>query len=250
LSVLLGDEPVLPLSTQFYQRLLAVDYDDARLHLDRWAKEKPLEEIYETVIVPALSHAEHDTYKNDLDDDSKVLLMDGVRQMIEELGEIPLEKAESKENGTDEIEQPISSGDERNAQTEITCVPARDDADDVVALMLCQLLERRGFKSDNISLAPVPEMLSRISEIKPRIICIAALPPFAMSHARELYRKCRTLLPQSRLIICLWHFEGDLQKTAVRMKIISGDSIFVTLPEVLDYAKQELSTTASLNAVS
>jgi hypothetical protein len=96
----------------------------------------------------------------------------------------------------------------------------------------------------------VPEMLSRISEIKPRIICIAALPPFAMSHARELYRKCRTLLPQSRLIICLWHFEGDLQKTAVRMKIISGDSIFVTLPEVLDYAKQELSTTASLNAVS
>jgi hypothetical protein len=34
------------------------------------------------------------------------------------------------------------------------------------------------------------------------------------------------------------------------MKMISGDSIFVTLPEVLDYAKQELSTTAALNALA
>jgi predicted PurR-regulated permease PerM len=250
LSVLLGDEPVLPLSTQFYQRLLAVDHDDARLHLDRWAKEKPLEEIYETVIVPALSHAEHDTYKNELDEDSEVLMLDGVRQMVEELGEIPLEKAEEEENGTEETEQPVSSGKEGNGPTEIICVPARDEADDVVALMLCQLLERRGFKSGNVSLVPVPEMLSQVSEIKPRIICIAALPPFAMSHARELYRKCRALLPQCHIAICLWHFEGDIQKTAVRMKMISGDSIFVTLPEVLDYAKQELSTTAALNALA
>jgi hypothetical protein len=93
-------------------------------------------------------------------------------------------------------------------------------------------------------------MLSQVSEIKPKMICIAALPPFAMSHARELYRKCRALLPQCHITICLWHFEGDLKKIAVRMKVISGDSISVTLPEVLDHAKQELSTTAPLNAVA
>lgn len=250
LSLLLGDEPVLPLSTQFYQRLLAVDYDDARLHLERWAKEKPLDEIYETVVVPALRHAEHDSYKNEIDEDSKLLMVEGVRDMVEDLGEIPIEKSENRESSSADSGQSVLRDDERSSQTEIICIPARDDADDVIALMLCQLLERRGFKSRNISLAPAPEMLAQVSEIKPKIICIAALPPFAMSHARELYRKCRQMLPQAHVVICFWHFEGDLQKTAGRIKMIPGDSIFVTLPQVLEYAQQELSTTALLDAVS
>ena len=250
LSVLLGDEPVLPLSVQFYQRLLAVDHDDARLHLDRWAKDKPLDEIYETVVVPALSHAEHDRYKDEIDEPSKLLMLEGVREMVEELGELPIENSEKQENNLDEADQADLIVEKSNSLTEIVCIPARDDADDVIALMLCQLLERRGYKSRNVSLAAVPEMLAQVSETKAKIICITALPPFAMSHARELYRECRTLSAQCHVVICYWHFEGDLQKTAARIKMIPGDSIFVTLPQVLDYAKQELSTTELLKAVS
>jgi hypothetical protein len=250
LSLLLGDEPVLPLSTQFYQRLLAVDHVDAKLHLERWAKEKPLDEIYETVVVPALSHAEHDRYKDEIDESSKLLMLEGVREMVETLGEIPIEKSEKKESNSDEIGQADLTSEERNGPTEIICIPARDDADDVIALMLSQLLERRGFKARNISLAPVPEMLSQVSDSEPKIICIAALPPFAMSHARELYRKCRTLSPQGRIVICLWHFEGELQKIAARMKMTSGDSILVTLPQVLGYAQQEIAPSVVLGAVS
>jgi predicted PurR-regulated permease PerM len=250
LSVLLGDEPVLPLSAQFYQRLLAVDHVDAKLHLERWAKEKPLDEIYETVVVPALSHAEHDRYKDEIDESSKVLMLEGVREMVETLGEIPIEKSENTESNSDDTGQADLTSEETNGPSEIICIPARDDADDVMALMLCQLIERRGFKSRNISLAPVPEMLSQLAELKPRIICIAALPPFAMSHARGLYRQCRTLSPQGRVVICLWHYEGDLQKTAARMKMTSGDSILVTLPQVLEYAQQEIAPSIVLGAVS
>jgi predicted PurR-regulated permease PerM len=250
LSVLLGDEPVLPLSTQFYQRLLALDHDDARQLLERWVKEKPLDEVYETVIVPALSRAEHDRYKEEIDEDSQALMLQGVREMVEELGETPIErdeKKESHENGTEHAE---IEGEEKSGQIEVICVPARDDADELIALMLCQLLERLGYKSRNISLGPVPEMLSQVAEMKPRIICISALPPFAMSHARELYRKSRMLSPQVRVVICLWHFYGDVEKTAARMKMIAGDSLFVTLPQVLEYAKQELATKVLLDAIS
>ena len=249
LSILLGDEPVLPFGTQFYQRLLAVDHDDARLHLERWAKEKPLDEIYETIIVPALSHAEHDRCKDEINEESKILMLEGVREMVEDLGEIPVENEEKKESPPDQTEHGDFAGEAKNGQIEIVCIPARDNADDLVAIMLCQLLWRRGFKSRNIPLARAPEMLSRVAEFKPKIICIAALPPFAMSHARELYRQCRRLAPQAHVIICMWHFEGDLQKTASRMKMQPGDSILVTLPQALEFAKKEIATTALLDAV-
>jgi predicted PurR-regulated permease PerM len=235
LSVLLGDEPVLPFSTQYYQRLLAVDQDEAKLLLERQLKEKPLEEIYETMVIPALSHAEHDKYKDEIDEESQALIFQEVREMIEDLGE-------------DQDIGPWSEGE--NNQSEIVCVPSRDEADDLISLMLSQLLAGRGYKSQNISLGSVSEMLPQVVELKPKVICIASLPPFALSHARELYRRLRAQLPHARIVICMWHFEGDLPKTSARMKIIHGDALFVTVPQLLEYASQELGTKVKLEAVS
>ncbi|HEX3376776.1 MAG TPA: AI-2E family transporter [Candidatus Acidoferrales bacterium] len=250
LSVLLGDEPVLPLSMQYYQRLLAVDQDEAKLLLERQLKEKPLAEIYETIVIPALSHAEHDTYKNEIDEHSETLMFQEVREMIEDLGEAPIERAEPESQKAGEDQNAVSWSEGENGQPEIVCVPSRDEADDLIALMLSQLLSSRGYKSQNISLAPVSEMLSEVGEMKPKLICIASLPPFAMSHARELYRRLRAQLPHARIVICMWHFEGDLPKTSARMKMIRGDSLFVSVPQLMEYADRELGTKVQLDAVS
>lgn len=250
LSVLLGHEPVLPLSTQYYQRLLAVDQDEAKLLLERQLKEKPLEEIYETIVIPALSHAEHDKYKNEIDEDSGAVMFQEVREMIEDLGEEAGERAGQKveKEGEDQNVGPWSEGE--NNQPEIICVPSRDEADDLIALMLAQLLAGKGYKSQNMSLGSVSEMLSQAAELKPKVVCIASLPPFALSHARELYRRLRAQLPYARIVICMWHFEGDLPKTSARMKMIRGDSLFVTVPQLMEYASQELGTKVKVEAVS
>jgi hypothetical protein len=43
-------------------------------------------------------------------------------------------------------------------------------------------------------------------------------------------------------VICLWHLEGDLNKIAGRLKMMRGDLVFSTVPEVLDYVDSELGT--------
>jgi predicted PurR-regulated permease PerM len=229
-NVLLGDEPVLSLPAQYYQRLLATDQNDARQVLEQFLKEKPLEELYSTVLIPALSLAEHDRHRNELDEEHQTFIYQSTREMIEELAETPVE--EDPENSAK-----VSPEDSTNEadDVDVLCVPARDDADEVIAMLLSQLLGRQGRRAQSIPIGPVEEMLSQVAKLNPGIVCISALPPFAMGHARELYAKLRTQFPSLHIVICLWHFEGDPAKTAMRLKVAKGHAFFTTLPEVLEH---------------
>jgi len=77
------------------------------------------------------------------------------------------------------------------------------------------------------------EMLSQVMDAKPALVCISALPPFALEHARALYSKLRLQSPELHIVICLWHFEGDAPKMAARFKLAPGDGFFTTLRQVL-----------------
>lgn len=57
LSVLIGDEPVLPPEACYYQRLLALDEDEAQEIVKKYLHENTLEDLYGSVLVPALSAA-------------------------------------------------------------------------------------------------------------------------------------------------------------------------------------------------
>ncbi len=254
LNLLLGDEPVLEPYAQFYQRLLATEPAEAKHVLEQQLKEKPLEEIYSSVVIPALGMAEQDHYHDELDDDAQALMYQSIREMVDDLGENSMELplTSNHEPGTHEPGSAglSHSGTEPNAsRTDIICVPARDDADDVVALMLTQLLERSGYQAQNVLLAPMAEMLTQVSEAKPQIVCISALPPFAVSHARALYRRLRPLSPNLRIVICLWHLETDLRKMASRLKMALGDRVFSTIRQVLEYVNSELKDKTGVAAV-
>ena len=47
------------------------------------------------------------------------------------------------------------------------------------------------------------EMLSQAAELNPGVVCISALPPFAVNHARALYTKLRTQSPDLHIVVCL-----------------------------------------------
>ena len=67
LHILLGDEPVLAAEAQIYQRLLAMDLVEARAVVGESLKGRPLVELYDSVLIPALSMAELDRHKGALD---------------------------------------------------------------------------------------------------------------------------------------------------------------------------------------
>ena len=232
LNVILGDEPVLPPQAQYYQRLLAGDETEAREVLENCLKEKSLEEVYSEVLIPALTLAEKDRHRNELDEDAQNFIYQSTREIAEELGEADLERAaeESREKGTG------NSGPENGpGGVSVLCIPARDDADDVVATLLSQLLERQGNKSQSIAIGTTAEMLAQVAEANPDIVCISALPPFAIDHARALYVKLRAHSPNVRVVVCLWHSEGNPEKIANRLKLVAGDGLYTTLPLALQH---------------
>ncbi len=230
LSVLLGDEPVLPPHSQYYQRLLGTDQNGARQVLEQQLKDKNLEELYSTVLIPALGLAEQDRHRNDLDEETVNFIYQSTREIVEELGE-DISEQDAKGEGIE-----ISGAKwSREAGEEVLCIPARDQADDVVAMALAQLLERRGRRAQSIPIGTTAEMVSQVAELKPAFVCISALPPFAVDHARALYAKLRAQSPDLHIAVCLWQFEGDPQKAAIRLKLMKGDGFFTTLPQVLQH---------------
>ena len=230
LSILLGDEPVLAPHVQYYQRLLATDQNEAKQVLEQYLKEKPVEELYSSVVIPALSLAEQDRHRNILDDETKKFIYLSTREIIEELDEVPTAS-------DDEAAEPLQS--QQSGSANVICIPARDEADEIVALLLARLLVRHGQRVRTLTNCAVPEMLSQVREANPRLVFISALPPFALSHARTLYRKLHAQMPVLRIIICLWHFDGDPQATAVRLKLAKGDEIFTTLNQALHLVAPE-----------
>jgi predicted PurR-regulated permease PerM len=67
LHTMLGDEPVLAPEAQIYQRLLAMDQMEAQAVVDEFLKGRPLAELYDLVLVPALSMAEQNRHKGAID---------------------------------------------------------------------------------------------------------------------------------------------------------------------------------------
>jgi predicted PurR-regulated permease PerM len=237
LPVLLGDEPVLTPDSRFYQRLLALDHEEARTILVNYLNTKSLEELYNSVLLPALSLAEKDRHRNRLDEDTEKFIVENTRNMVRELFEIDAQKQRgllAADSEPTPAEAAANSGVETQAPPlKIICVPARDHADEIAGTMLAQLLEKAGQKVSCVPLQSAAEMVSRARQIKPDVICISALPPFALAHAKSLYAKLRNQSPPLKIYICLWNYPGDAERIAARLGLGEGCKIAITLSEVV-----------------
>jgi predicted PurR-regulated permease PerM len=238
LHILLGDEPVLTPSSRFYQRLLAMDHDDARRVLENHLEGQTLEDLYDSVLIPALSLAEHDRHQDRLDDASQKFICQSTRELIEELWEPRAEDAGSANESAEAAESSaIDLPQAARARTapplNILCLPARDEADELVATMLAQVLERAGHRAQCIPVDAAAEMLAQIRAAHPDVVCISALPPFAVPHVRSLYAKLRAQEPNLRILVGLWHFSGDPSKISRRLGLAGGSQTFSTLGEFL-----------------
>ena len=224
LRILLGDQPEISRSSLYYQRLLALDQNEARQVLEQYLKDKPLTELYSEVLIPAMSLVEQDRHRNELDEATQSFIMQSTRELIEELDELPVEDTPTIGESLS-IPRPL----------DVLCIPARDEADEIVALLLFQLLQRGGFSAQSLPLGPTSDACSAVADMNPGTVCISALPPFAIDHARILYQKLRSKSPKSDVVICLWNFEGDLEKAARRLKMTDGHRLQVSLNGVMEH---------------
>jgi predicted PurR-regulated permease PerM len=222
LHILLGDEPVLEPQAQLYQRLLAMDQTEARSVVDEFLKAHSLIELYDSVLIPALTMAEQDRHRGEIDATREEFLFLSLNEMIAEF------------SGLGEFQH----GEERPPNGRILCVPAQDQADEIAAAMLAQLLEQQGDVA--LSFLVGTNFNDAIALVEPGpqdVICISALPPYAFTPARKMCKQLRARFPKISVTVGIWGFIGDQDKAKASFERTQPEQLFTSLLQVIEYIR-------------
>jgi predicted PurR-regulated permease PerM len=246
LEIVLGDEPVLPPEQQFYQRLLAMDPEEARTIAERHLKENPVESLYESVFIPALRLAEQDHQINGLDDDARRFLLRSTRELIEDFGDQLADERSSAGSDDDACRQ----GQFVGSNATIACIPARNGPDELVAVMLAQLLRRAGFHAHELKAESMEDMLAAVSQHEYNIVCVSSLPPFAIGQTRALCKRLQTSIPGVQVIVGLWNLEGGISAARERLGAGCSNVVTTSLTDTLEQVRKITNSTVAAEALA
>jgi predicted PurR-regulated permease PerM len=232
LEILLGDEPVLPVEEHFYQRLLALDQEEARAIAESELREKPVGDFYDSILIPALMLAEQDRHLDMLGPGIATFISQSTRELIEEVGERPIGMPfmfnGDKLNGRD-AGQAVLSG------LRVVCISAGDEADELVAMMFEQLLKRLGCSVRRLPNALSGTLVDEAAVNAAEIAVVSALPPFAVGQARSLCKLLRQRHPQLKMILGLWGFKGGVAKARERVGSGPADMVAMSFQQAIVY---------------
>jgi predicted PurR-regulated permease PerM len=231
LNIILGVEPVLPVEVRFYQRLVALEYDEALDVADEYAREHGLAALYEHVALPALILAKRDRQREALDENRQRFVFESLQRIVEEL-------ENNQENNQGQTT--ISAKDPAlpRAAPALCIVPAHDDADFIAGIMLARLLAPEHFET---LLLPkdilASEILDRVAQAGCSAVVVSAVPPSAAANASYFTKRLRGRFPQQKIVVALWNASGNLERINGRLRAAGADEVVTRLPEALERAR-------------
>ena len=221
LSDMFGSEPVLELHARLYQRMLAMDAEEMLQIAEEHLEEHDLITFYDQVMIPALILAEEDRQTGRLAEMRQQFIFQNSRELIDDLGE----RDASKRN---QIALPIG-------KAEVLCLPAKDDADEVVALMLVQILGAKGISAEVVSAAaPIEQCDQLVNGRELRGVVISALPPAAFPPARRLCRKLKQSCPSLKVTVGIWTPNAAATDLTKRLASARPESVVTTLRSAVE----------------
>jgi hypothetical protein len=227
LHILLGDESVLAAEAQIYQRLLAMDQLEVQTILAEARPGKSLVELYDSVLIPALSMAEQDRHKGAIDAAREEFLFLSINEMVVEFSEY--------ERPDDAASASMAAG----VKQRVLCFPAYDRADEITAAMLSQILEHKGFATPSFPLgSSLLECLASMGSSPGDVVCISALPPYAFAPARAMCKQMREALPKLKVEVCVWGFSGDTKKAMARFERTQPDRLSTSIAEAVEHVQE------------
>ena len=195
LNTLLGVEPVLAPEARFYQRLVALDQEEATELAEKYAEEKGAVALFDEVVIPALTLGERDRHHEELQPRRERFLFETVEEIIEDL-----------------------APDDVPALPSACILPVHDQADRLAGLALTRTSGARLVEE-------VPDDC--------RVVCISAVPPHAGSHAASLARRLRRQVPGARIVVALWATAGSPDRVTARLRQAGADAVVTRLPEAI-----------------
>ena len=221
-EVMLGDEPALDPEVKFYQRLLADDLHDAEELAADLLDERPLAEIYEQVILPALAFADEDRLRGALDRDRARGIAAMVTGIVERLAESVAEDAE----------EPAAANGRPRPAGQVLCVGGRNGFDLTGANMVAQLLRRKGVAARVVGVEV--GLTPRMGVAGFDVVCPCYLDPSVLRQARRLILRLRGRQGGSAARFCLALWGLPVAEAEAARQATGADAVTVRLQETVE----------------
>jgi hypothetical protein len=177
--------------------------------------------------------AEHDRHQGLLKAENEAFIAQSVKELIVELSDYSYKEA-SDGAEAEGPRQPPTEGAGRRQETRVVCIPANDQADEITASIVAQVVEQAGYPTVSLSATgSTVEIHDFLSTHPDHIVCICALPPFAVLHARTLSKQLRAQFPEVQIIVGIWNVSVADANVHQRLGKAFQDTVVTTLKQVL-----------------
>ena len=219
LGVLFGEQTALEPQQRFYQRVLALDLPDATRVLEGLLKSSPRQEVYDTVVVPALTLVEESRHADEIDG----VRAEQVLQAMEEL----VEESWSRTRGP-----ALEAG---RPKQQLMCVPARDMADEIACRLLLQVMSERYRVQVLSSELLTADVLEAVRAGEPDVVCVVGVPPQTMRHVRLRCHQVRVGFPEMVVAACVLSADCDLSAIRGRIPMEDAQHVVCSIEHAREY---------------
>jgi predicted PurR-regulated permease PerM len=231
IGVLISDQPAMESNISYYQRLLAMDQAEAAEIVEEHLKTHPQEQLFDGVLIPALNYARRDRELGRLTEDGEQFVFRATREILDDLNSLKpqssSEVSDSSQPATIDENSPVIL-----PKVRILGCPAQDEADELALLMFRQLLDCTKYEVEIISDAMLTaEVVARIGEQSPAMICIAAVPPGGLAQTRYLCKRLRARFPNLKIAVGRWGIGSEDSNSIL---LAGADKVGTTMIETCE----------------
>jgi hypothetical protein len=225
LSVLLSEDQALAPHEEFFHRLLAVGTEGAEDFAETFATAHSQTELYDQVIIPAITRAEVDAQNGGLGAEQRTSILQRIHDIVEDLG---ADRPELPEAEDQKLAEPALQG------SRVMCVPASAYRDELAGEMLVQLLLRHGCDAVNAAARlKAEEMLDQAIKFEPELLCISVVTPSTLTQARHLGATFRERFPELKILVGALNAANNLANAKERLRAAGVDEVAVSLAEAV-----------------
>lgn len=220
IETLMGDEPVMDARSVYYQRLLAMDQDEAAEVAQDYLKSHSPEQLCDDVFVPALIFAKRDVERRKLTEADIGFVLQVTRELIEH--SVPWTmSSEAALAESEPVKKPV-----------VLACPARDEADELALMMLRRLVEPEYCEMEVLPAGMLSsEVIACVAQKRPSIFCISALPPDPAAPTRYLCKRLRDVWPDLKIIVGRWGLTMNVKEQRDPFVEAGADFVATTLVE-------------------
>ena len=233
-ATLLGEETELEPDIRFYQRLVALDRAGALEVVETALKQKPYVQVFDLVLVPALSRAERDAARDELDESELEFVWGVVGEILDGLEGVP-EHGLAPPTADASLASEPGPGAAAPCPVTLVGLAVQDTADALVLRMLGLLLAPSGCTLEIVTDTESPlQVAARLAAQSPKLVVVSHLPPEGLTSTRYLVRRLRAQFAALSIVVGRWGETGGGASAADRLIAIGASHVVFTLADARD----------------